>query len=103
MSSFPVEKIDGLVNPNTSCSNASSSTYYSKISLKSLRRAASTFGLLPSPNKSHDVEQQPTCDGVEDDAENDAEDDESVFAPGGPDGTKVRKRVCNSHNRLVLS
>jgi hypothetical protein len=103
MSSFPVEKIDSLVNPNTSCSNASSATFYSKISLKSLRRAASSFGLLPSPKRSHDVEQQPRCVEVADDAENDAEDDGSVFAPGGPDGTKVRKRTCNVHTQLAPS
>jgi hypothetical protein len=57
------------------------------MSLSSLKHVASSLGLLRSHKKPDDVEQQSGCDDVEDDA--------SIFAPGGPDGTKVRNRKYN--------
>jgi hypothetical protein len=87
MTSLPTsrsEKVDGLANQPTSRSDASSSTFYSRMSFPSLRHVASNLGLLAPQKKPDDVEQQAGCDEVDDDA--------SIFAPGGPDGTKVRKR-----------
>lgn len=72
------------------------------MSMKSLRSVASSFGLQRSHKKVHDVEQQSRCDG-NGEPEDDAEDDESVFAPGGADGTKVRKRTYNSPSSLSPS
>jgi hypothetical protein len=78
----PVEKPEELLNQPTTYSNASSSTFHSRLSLSSFRHVASSLGLLRSLKKPDDVEQQSGGDVIEDDA--------SVFAPGGPDGTKVR-------------
>jgi hypothetical protein len=80
----PIEKAGGLLNQPTTYSHASSSTFHSKISLSTFRHVASSLGLLRSQKKPDDVEQQSGGDVVEDNA--------SVFAPGGPDGTKVRNR-----------
>lgn len=79
-----------LASPLTSHSNASSSTYRSYISLKSLRHVASSFGLLPSQTKSDDVEKQSTTVAVQPDASAVAVDDPVNYE------TKVRTRKCDS-------
>jgi hypothetical protein len=89
------EKGIDLVNPTTHCSNASSATHFSRISLKSLRRAASSVGLLRSLEKPNDIERQSS--------HNDADDNQIVFSPGGADGTKVRKRKYNPEAMLEYS
>ncbi|KAH7073368.1 hypothetical protein FB567DRAFT_454189 [Paraphoma chrysanthemicola] len=77
------EKGIDLISQPTGCSNASSSTYISRKSWKSLRRAATSIGLFRSPKEVHDIEQQS--------AGSESDDDVSIFSPSGPDGTKVRK------------
>lgn len=64
------------------------------MSFSSLKHVASSFGLLDQQKrKPDDIEQQASCDDVEDDA--------SIFAPGGPDGTKVRKREYYHEHQVI--
>jgi hypothetical protein len=85
------EKGASLLNQATSNSNESSSTFYSKISMSSLRWAATHFKALQPREKADDIEQQ----GVPGDVV-EGDDGTSVFEVGGVDGTKVRTRECNS-------
>jgi hypothetical protein len=82
----------------TCYSNASSSTYRSSISLKSLKHVANSFGLLQPRRKPTDVEQQSEAESSVsvDEDETESEDDGSIFPVGGtgPYKTKVRMSKC---------
>ncbi|CAO2652826.1 Nn.00g022370.m01.CDS01 [Neocucurbitaria sp. VM-36] len=90
------EKGIDLCSQPTSYSNASSSTFYSRILSNSLRHATGSFIFSRSKKLPNDVEQQsgPT---------NDDNDNTSIFEASGPDGTKVRRlEACpNGYSRLA--
>lgn len=81
---LPAEKGATMFKQPTRCSNTSSSTLYSRISVQPLRRLASSCLLACSRRKPNDVEQQLDPAQVDNNI--------SMFQRGGPDGTKVRKR-----------
>jgi hypothetical protein len=97
MTSSPASPNEKEFSSQPTCySNASSSTIRSKITLTSLRHAASSFGLLLSKRKPNiDVEQQS-------EPEITVDDDASIFPAGGPEPykTKVRTRKCTPFPKL---
>lgn len=87
MSSFPVSPIETLFSQPTSSSNATSTTAYSRVSFKSIQKAAHSFGLIKGKKETEDVEKQASAEEDEDDGDNG-----SLFETSGPNGTKVRTR-----------
>lgn len=88
----PVENSSDLFSQPTSCSDATSSTAFSKVSLSPLRKAARSFGLFQSKSVVDDVEKQVVAKEDEEEEEEEDDDDGSIFKACGPNGTKVRTR-----------